>query len=237
MKYYIGCSGYFYLHWNKIFYPENLKKSLWFDYYSKFFNTVEINSTFYSMPDDKKIKSWYKSSKNDFVFSIKANKVITHIKRLKNIGDTLNNFVNIIKNLNEKLGYILFQFPPSFKYSDENIKNIMDLPEKISVIEFRDKSWYNKNIFNDIISKNIHIACVSSMDMPFIIPDDNVVYFRLHGNENGYATDYSNEKLKYYYDNIFNGNKNEIYVYFNNDYYGYAPKNALEFIKIANKKS
>jgi len=237
-EYYIGCSGWFYLHWKNVFYPEELKNKEWFSYYSKIFKTVEINSTFYSMPDLKKVKLWYNTSTENFIFSIKANKYITHIKRLNDSLNDIKEFVSIIDNLKDKLGLILYQMPPSFKYSEENLNRIINnIPPGKSVVEFRNISWFNKNIFNDIINYGIHIASISSMEMPLIFPDDNIVYFRLHGDINGYATDYNKERLEKYYNDIKETNADKIYLYFNNDYNGFAPKNALNFIDIVNKNN
>ncbi|WP_457639429.1 DUF72 domain-containing protein [Persephonella sp.] len=92
MKIFVGCSGFFYWDWKGRFYPEKLKPSEWFTYYAQVFNTVEINSTFYNFPKNSNLRRWYRQSPENFVFSIKANKEITHIKRFKDVSDRLKEF-------------------------------------------------------------------------------------------------------------------------------------------------
>jgi len=230
----VGCSGWFYLHWNSLFYPSNLNKRRWFEYYSERFNTVEINSTFYSMPDAKRVIKWYKMSPKNFLFSVKANRYITHIQKLNDCTDTLNTFLGTIKNLKEKLAFILYQMPPSFKYTDENLEIILNNIPAGGIVEFRHRGWFDMNIIKNIIANGIHVASVSSKDLPLIFPDDNIIYFRLHGDENGYATDYSSNKLKAFYNEIINIKPEKAFIYFNNDYNAMAPKNALEMLNIIN---
>ncbi|AAT44088.1 hypothetical membrane associated protein [Picrophilus oshimae DSM 9789] len=231
---YIGCSGWFYLHWYKKFYPGDLKKSQWFKYYTSKFNTVEINSTFYRMPDERTFKNYYRNSPENFVYSVKMNKLVTHINKLNDPAELINSFIKNVSILKEKLKCVLYQMPPSFKRSDENIKNIIENIPGGSFIEFRSRSWDPKSI-NDIINSGIHVVSVSSKKMPFNLYDDKILYLRFHGDENGYMTDYS-DRLDYFAELILENNFDESYIYFNNDYNGLAPKNALRLIEILNSK-
>ncbi len=228
----IGCSGWFYLHWYKTFYPEGIKRSQWFKYYSSLFNTVEINSTFYTMPSEKRSITWYKNSPEHFIYAVKMNKTVTHINKLNNCSDIINDFINKINPLNGKLKCILYQMPPSFKKNDENMKMVFNIPRG-SFIEFRHRSWDAKSM-KDIIESGIHVVSVSSSKFPFIVNDDDILYLRFHGDKNGYMTDY-NDRLRYFAEKIIESGANTSYIYFNNGYNAYAPKNALKLIEIINE--
>ncbi|WP_297474101.1 DUF72 domain-containing protein [Persephonella sp.] len=233
MKKQIGCSGFFYWGWKGRFYPEDLKPSEWFRYYSSVFNTVEINSTFYKFPKKSSMKRWFRDSPDDFVFSVKVNKDITHIKRLKDVKNELQDFYNVVSDaLKEKTGAFLFQMPPSFRYSKENLTRILESlsPEYLNVVEFRDVSWWNEEVFT-VLSQNRIIFCsISAPKLPEkLIKTTDTVYIRFHGKENWYRHDYSEDELKLWADWIKKESPENLFVYFNNDFYAYAPKNALKF--------
>ena len=112
-----GCSGYHYTDWKRIFYPEDLPQKKWFEFYSTHFLSLELNVTFYRFPKLDFLQSWYNRSPENFVFTVKAPRLITHFKRLGEAQEALGNFyVTIQEGLKEKLGCVLFQFPSSFKY-------------------------------------------------------------------------------------------------------------------------
>src|SRR5437870_4677549 len=138
----IGTSGWMYKHWRKLFYPRGLPQSQWLEYFSKYFSTVEVNNTFYRMPEVKIIKSWYERSPKDFVLIVKGNRYITHIKKLNPCKET-EMFLDTIKILKEKLGPILFQLPPSLKKDNLKLENFCKLlPKQFKYcVEFRHPSW------------------------------------------------------------------------------------------------
>ena len=241
IKNYIGTSGYGYSHWKGIFYPEKLPYREFFSYYTEFFDTVELNNTFYHTPRESSIEKWYKSSPPHFIFSIKANKSITHIKRLKNAENSLKLFEGRIASLKEKIGVILFQLPPSFKKDIAVLKDflaMLDLKWKYT-FEFRHKSWFTDETYSLLKEKNVAL-CIS--DTPRYPYDEtitaNYTYIRLHGHKVLYASNYSNEVLQKYAEKIKKWNEKGItaYVYFDNDYYGYAVKNALYLKKILEER-
>ncbi len=231
MKYYIGCSGYFYWGWKGKFYPEDLKPNQWFKYYSNVFDTVEINSTFYHFPKASTIKKWYKDSPENFVFSVKVNKTITHLKKFKDSEDLINQFYKTVsENLKEKLGTFLFQLPPSYKYSKNNLQKIVTQlnPEFKNVVEFRHKSWWNEDVYRTLKEYNICFCSISSPKLPEdLIKTSDFGYVRFHGKERWYDYDYSDEELEKWTEKIKKANFKECFIYFNNDYNAYAPKNAL----------
>lgn len=237
IKNYIGTSGYGYSHWKGVFYPEELPYREFFSYYTKFFDTVELNNTFYHIPRESTIEKWDKGSPENFIFSIKANKSITHIKRLKNAENSLKLFESRIAALQEKIGVILFQLPPSFKKDLSLLKDFLTMlnPKWKYTFEFRHKSWFTDETYSILKEKNIALCISDTPRYPYEeVITANYTYIRLHGHTVLYASDYSNEALGEYAEKIRKWNEKGItaYVYFDNDYYGYAVKNALYLKKI-----
>jgi len=230
-KFRIGTSGWHYNHWRGKFYPAELKKYEWFDYYSKHFDTVEINNTFYQQPKDTSIKTWYKRAPQNFTYAVKANRFITHIKKLKDPADSLRRFLNSTALLKEKLGPVLYQLPPSLHQDLDRLKNFaMLLPKKPpAVFEFRHKSWFTQNTF-DLLSRFHLTFCIH--DMPGIISPRavtaDIIYIRFHGPTGRYQGNYSKAALRDWAEWIKDHAKNtrSIFAYFNNDYNAYAIRNA-----------
>ncbi|WP_029522003.1 DUF72 domain-containing protein [Persephonella sp. KM09-Lau-8] len=239
MDSFIGTSGFFYWGWKGKFYPAELKPSQWFEFYASKFNTVEINSTFYNFPKKSNLKRWYKISPENFLFSVKVSKQITHIKRLKDTKQKMEDFYSIVSEaLGEKLGAILFQMPPSFKYSEENLSRILDIvnPQFTNVFEFRHKSWWNEEVFKILGENNIVFCSISAPKLPEIfVKNTDISYIRFHGKTNWYKYKYSIEELTEWVKNIKTNPPDKLFVYFNNDYYGYAPENAQQFKDLLNK--
>ena len=153
----VGTSGYNYFFWKKSFYPENIYQNDYLKYYCKFFNTVEINSTFYQYPKEKNIERWYSETPQDFKFVIKMNRLVTHYKKLIDVNDKMEEFFSLLKPLKNKLQCILFQFGASFKYNNDNLARLKKLNLTMNVdyaFEFRDKSWFNKQIYNLFNKRN-----------------------------------------------------------------------------------
>ncbi|WP_299227950.1 DUF72 domain-containing protein [Sulfurihydrogenibium sp.] len=238
MKDYIGCSGFFYYGWKGRFYPLDLKPNQWFTYYATKFKTVEINSTFYNFPKKISIKRFYKISPEDFKFSVKVNKAITHIKRFNDVQKDLNEFYEIVsQNLEEKLGVFLFQLPPSFKYSEDNLEKILSQIDKRykNAIEFRHKSWWNQEVYDAFRKENLIFCSISAPKLPEkLIQTSTDLYIRFHGKV-WYNYQYSKDELISWAEKIKNLEYENSFIYFNNDYNAYAPKNALELIELLNK--
>ncbi len=238
MKVYIGTSGWSYNHWRKVFYPEDLSKYKLFDFYCKNFNTVEINATFYRNFKEQTFKNWYKKSPENFLFSLKAPKTITHLKKLINIKEDLKNFIGICNNLKEKLGVILFQFPPSFRFDESKFEDFLlllkNFPENKFTIEVRNKTFDNEKFF-ELMKKYQITLCFSDTggrySSLFEIDTGNFLYIRLHGPGKLYASKYSDEQLIMWKEKIL-GFKKDAFIYFDNDFYGYAPLNALKLIEL-----
>ena len=152
-KLYIGTSGWVYSHWDGIFYPEGLSSKDKLKFFSQYFKTAEINYSFYQLPRPTTYQNWYTLTPDDFLFAVKASRFITHIKRLKGVKSAWETFIKNALNLKEKLGPILFQFPPSFHADKENIERLENFLEYISkrkmryAFEFRHQSWFKEKVY------------------------------------------------------------------------------------------
>jgi len=116
---FIGTSGWVYNHWTEEFYPKDCPKARWLEFYAGHFDTVELNASFYRLPKLQTFESWRKRTPDDFRWSVKASRYITHIKRLREAAEPLERLYHAVEGLEEKLGPILFQLPPSLRFSEE----------------------------------------------------------------------------------------------------------------------
>lgn len=237
----IGCSGFHYPHWRGLFYPDDLDERFYLDYYSKKFSTVELNVTFYRLPERETFIKWYCETPENFVISLKGSRFITHVKKLKSFEEPLEVFFSRAKLLKEKLGPVLWQLPPNFSCNKEKLKVFLDGLGKYNVknvFEFRHDSWIKKEIFQ-ILERNGAAICMA--DWPDFLkdlsPTADFVYIRRHGHGT-YAQCYSQEELKSDSKliNKFLRLKKDVYIYFNNDANAYAPKNALELMGLLKVK-
>ena len=236
----IGTSGWMYNHWKKIFYPENVSNENMLKYYAGRFTTVEVNNTFYKVPTIKTIQNWANNTPDRFKFVIKANQFITHRKYLKDGKENVNNFLNIIKILDQKLGPILFQLPPNWKINFERIKEFVEnLPKDyLYTFEMRNPSWYVQDVF-DLFKKHNIALCIHDF-YDEIAPEKitaNFTYLRFHGPKGPYFGKYSPDQLDQWAKKIHEWIQQDIgvFVYFNNDAYGWAIENALELKNLLNK--
>jgi uncharacterized protein YecE (DUF72 family) len=229
----IGTSGWYYNHWAGKFYPANLPKSKWFEYYAKQFDTVEINNTFYHLPKKKSVQRWYELAPKGFVYTVKANRYITHIKRLKGVSEPLERFFKMAGLLKEKLGPVLYQLPPSLHKDLDLLKAFIKLLPKrgLSVFEFRHKSWYDEETLKLLDEKGAAFCIhdLGGLKTPRVITGD-VIYIRFHGPTGRYAGNYTKKALQKWADWIKEHKKEvrSVYAYFNNDVAGHAIRNAKQ---------
>jgi len=238
---YIGTSGWSYKHWKGIFYPENVKQKDWFKYFTTRYSTVEINNTFYNLPEKYIFEKWRNAVPGNFIYAVKANRIITHIKKLKDVETELNNFLENVRELKEKLGIILFQFPPQFKVDKNRLEYFLhQIPHNLNyVFEFRNPSWWSDEIF-ELLHKFQISFC--NFEMPQLatprISTSEIVYIRFHNPfdknlshfENYILEDWANYILKSKYE----GKK--VFAYFNNDLFGHAITDADNLIKIIKER-
>jgi uncharacterized protein YecE (DUF72 family) len=231
----IGCSGYYYLYWKNRFYPAGLSPKNWLSHYSTIFNTVELNGTFYRLPKLSDLKRQADATPDDFLFSVKSNRMITHLKRLKGVKQEINDFQDlIISGLGTKLGCILYQLPPTFQFTDENLERVLTtIPnEEHSIVEFRHPSWW---------CEDVHIALANSkltqcnVDFPSLcaplVHTSPLFYMRFHGNPELFKSTYETRKLIEFHLSIPH-NIDSCFVYFNNTYYDGGYTNAAQLMQI-----
>jgi uncharacterized protein YecE (DUF72 family) len=242
MEIYIGCSGYDYKDWRKVFYPENLPKHKWLEFYASHFNTVEINNTFYNFPKEENLKQWLEQTPDDFKFTIKANRYFSHMKKLKTdeqFLERLDAFQKILDTAKEKVACVLWQLPGNLHKSISKIKSFSRSLDRNMhhIIEFRHESWFDETVY-EVLEKENLTHCILSA--PKGIPEDPVItsktaYVRFHGKSTWYDYLYSGNELEDWKRRIerFTGVE-RIFVYFNNDLHGNAVKNARHFKSILN---
>jgi len=238
---YIGTSGFSYPHWKEIFYPQNLQQKDWFLYYTKHFDTVELNVSFYRLPRREVFEGWRKMAGAEFVFAVKGWRMITHIRKLKNCQEEIKRFFEAAnglkaKSLNlETKDIILWQLPPSLKFDRERLGNFLAILPKNwrYAFEFRYSDWGKKETW-EILRE--YKAAVVFQDFPGWPIFDEVtadfVYLRFHGKESLYSSCYTEKELKNWAEKIKNWQKQglDVYAYFNNDALGYAVENAKKLI-------
>ncbi len=225
----IGTSGWHYNHWIERFYPKDLPKNKWLIYYAEHFDTVEINNTFYHLPKAKTVENWHKLAPKNFLYAVKANRFITHIKRLNEPAEPLERFFEIVSLLKEKLGPVLYQLPPSFHKDTDRLKGFLALlPEKTkSVFEFRHKSWFSQDTYK-LLEKHNAGFCVHDMPgvkTPLVVTGDTI-YIRFHGSTGRYEGNYTKSMLGKWAGWIKKQKVRKTYAYFNNDYNACAVYNA-----------
>jgi len=228
----IGCSGWNYASWrNGVFYPERCPARLWLEYYARSFDTVEVNATFYRLPTVKAVQGWVDQTPDDFLFTVKASRYLTHIKRLADLGPGFERFYERIEPLvcSPKLGPVLWQLPPTFKRDDVRLAAALArLPPGRHAFEFRHESWFAGEIL--ALLREHDVALVFADDARRRIagwqPTAAWAFVRLHHGTRGRRGNYSETELAEWAARI-EALGSETYVYFNNDWEGFAPRNAL----------
>ncbi|MGC8767032.1 MAG: DUF72 domain-containing protein [Brevinematia bacterium] len=250
----IGTSGWSYEDWIGNFYPEDLPKNKFLYFYSQHFNTVEINFSYYSLPNKYIINSILKNTPNDFVFTVKLHNSFTHQKDFEKPYSEIpikerDEFLKAIESLrnNEKLDTILAQFPQSFHHSEGNLEYIVKLRNAfegyILAVEFRSNSWVNDVVLKTFREEDITFVSVDEPDIRGLLPRDFILtntvgYIRFHsrdktkwyeGEKLRYDYLYSKDELEEWVYKIKDANFQKLYVYFNNCHNGQAVINALMF--------
>lgn len=235
MDWHIGCSGFHYKDWKGRFYPDDLPQRKWFDYYCEHFKTLELNVTFYRFPQLSFLQNWYGKSPADFRFAVKAPRAITHYKKFNDTTDLITSFYDTINNgLQEKLGPVLFQLPPSFIYDDQKLDRIINSlnPSFKNVLELRHVSWWNSAVYQKLAEHNITFCGMSHPTLPDeVIQNTPIVYYRFHGVPMLYRSAYSKDFLQKVVNAVKqNPDNREGWFYFNNDFDAIGVGNAKDMI-------
>ena len=228
-KIHIGTSGYQYKHWKGDFYPKEMSVNEWFEHYTKYFDTVEINNTFYRMASAETFQTWKKAAPKDFCYIIKYSRYGSHQKKLKDPEGHVTYFLDRVSHLEDTLGPILVQIPPNWKRNPKRLQEFLQVTPKDLrwAFEVRDPDWLHEEIY-DILRE--HQTALVIHDMipyhPRVVTTD-WIYLRFHGEN--YQGSYSEEQLNRIADDIkdHHSNGRDVFVYFNNDLGGHAIRNAL----------
>lgn len=232
-EFFIGTSGWTYDHWKGRFYPNSLPKSHWFDYYASQFSSVEINATFYRTFKDQTYQKWKERAPQGFGYVLKAPRLITHRKFLLDVDELTRAFYHSCALLDDKFELILLQVAPQTPYDLERLRKALLAfpdPDKVAV-EFRRQDWYCHEILS-LLSDIGTTMC--NVDSPRQKITDHLTsdkaYLRLHGRKHWYSYNYSDDELNELADlarDLARRGAKKVYVFFNNDFEGYAPANAL----------
>jgi uncharacterized protein YecE (DUF72 family) len=235
-KIHIGTSGWHYKHWCGPFYERNTPAPKMLSCYFQFFDTVEINNSFYRLPSEQTFRAWRDAVPPHFCFAVKASRFLTHNKKLKDPENALRNFLPRAEVLKEKLGPILFQLPPAWRVNVDRLRDFLQALPKTHqyTFEFRELSWHTEPVYQVLREHNAAFCLfeLAGFTSPMTITAD-FAYVRLHGPGGKYQGSYSQDVLKGWADRIASwSHLNAVYIYFDNDQSGYAAQNALELRRI-----
>jgi uncharacterized protein YecE (DUF72 family) len=228
---FVGCSGWQYRHWRGDFYPSALPVSRWFEYYAATFDTVEINNTFYRLPEASVFRAWRARAPSGFTYAVKASRFLTHMKKLKDPDAPLDLFFSRARKLGRTLGPVLYQLPPRWPVNLERFDTFLRaLPRRcLHVVEFREPGWYTDAVYA-LLEQHRVALCLHDMQgsASGLLDVGPFVYVRFHGTQR-YSGSYSDDRLERWADwlNERRLSGRSIYAYFNNDVGGHAPRDAV----------
>ncbi|HEX6491010.1 MAG TPA: DUF72 domain-containing protein [Gaiellaceae bacterium] len=231
----IGCSGWNYEHWRHgVFYPPRLPPREWLAFYARHFDTVEVNATFYRLPRREVVANWARASSPEFLFSVKSSRYLTHLKRLRDMGAGVRRFYERIEPLvrSPKLGPVLWQLPANFHRDDERLAGALaQLPPGRHCFEFRHESWFVSEVYALLRARGVALVIGDHPQRPFQAAELTAdwTFIRFHAGRRGRRGNYSDSELEEWARRIEDWRrKTEVFAYFNNDWEGFAPRNALQ---------
>lgn len=237
----VGCSGWEYKHWRGDFYPAELPRTRWFEHYTATFNTVEINNTFYRLPEEETFAQWNARAPRGFLYAVKASRFLTHMKKLKDPEEPIDRLFSRMAPLRSHLGPVLYQLPPGWKLDRARLEHFLQaLPKGVRhAIEFREPSWYADGV-REMLERHRVALCLHDME-GCATGRDRVgpfVYLRFHGVTGRYSGGYSDERLRSWAEWLHQQRLNgtDIYAYFNNDVGGHAPRNAVTLRRLLEER-
>jgi uncharacterized protein YecE (DUF72 family) len=228
----VGCSGWEYKHWRGNFYPAEVPRTRWFDHYASVFDTVEINNTFYRLPEEETFAVWAARAPRGFEYAVKASRYLTHMKKLRDPEEPLDRLFSRMRPLGRLLGPVLYQLPPGWKLDRERLEHFLQgLPRGVRhVLEFRDPSWYAPDVLAQFAQYGVSL-CLHDMRGSATLRQrvGPIVYLRFHGPTGQYAGGYSERRLAGWAEWLHEQRAGgaDVYAYFNNDLGGHAPRDAV----------
>jgi uncharacterized protein YecE (DUF72 family) len=235
---FVGTSGWQYPHWRRVFYPERLPQRAWLQFFSARFQTVEVNNTFYNLPERVVFEQWRTNSPDDFVFAVKMSRYLTHLKRLHEPAEPVRRFMERASALGPKLGPVLIQLPPRYRANLELLEGTLRLfgPSVRVAVEFRDDSWFTQATRDLLQARQVALCLADSprRRQP-MWRTAGWGFVRFHEGTGDRAPGYARDVLQRWVATIAKtwSEREDVYVYFNNDAAGYAIKDALTFAELA----
>ena len=231
MQLHVGTSGYSYKEWKGSFYPEDMSTDEMLRFYGEHFNTVEINNTFFRMPKPEVLEGWAAEVPKDFKFVLKASRGITHMKRLKNAGESVAYLLKMIEGMRQRIGALLFQLPPNMKKDVPRLREFLALlpKDRRAAFEFRHQSWFDEEVFAALRERNAALCIAEAeddLDIPFVATAD-FGYLRLRMPE------YTDAQLKAWHDRLKDQKWSDAFVFFKHEDEAKGPKLAKRFMELA----
>jgi uncharacterized protein YecE (DUF72 family) len=231
MNLHVGTSGYSYKEWKGSFYPEKIPAKEMLRFYSERLSTVEINATFYRLPQKSTLENWKEQVPKSFRFSLKAPQRITHFKRLNEVGEDAKYFLDLAATLGDQLGVVLFQLPPNMKKDLPRLETFLrELPgQPRAAFEFRHPTWFDDDVLAVLRARNCALCISDTDDMPVTHIDSTADwgYLRLR------RVLYSEEHLQDWLKRVREQNWNETFVFFKHEDEGTGPRLAAQFLQLA----
>jgi len=227
----IGCSGWQYKDWRERFYPKGCAQRNWLEFYSRTFDTVEVNSTFYRLANRDAVARWLEQTPEDFVFALKASRYMTHIKKLTDLPESMQRYYDRIEPLVEspKLGPIVWQLAPWFKRDDERLRYALgQLPAGRHCVEFRHQTWFVPEVYEMLREFRVALVIGDHPQRPWQAYEMTAdwTFVRFHYGRRGRRGNYSKTELETWAKRLEQWRRKvEVFVYFNNDWEGFAIEN------------
>jgi uncharacterized protein YecE (DUF72 family) len=228
----IGCSGWNYADWRERVYPKGTPPRRWLAHYATLFDTVEVNSTFYRLARPDAVRRWVAETGDDFVFTVKASRYMTHVRRLKALDEPLARYYEAIEPLagSPKLGPVLWQLPPNFKRDEDRLADALQrFPSGRHAFEFRHESWFTEDVFAILRAYGAALVFGDHPERPWqpleLTTDWTLI--RFHYGARGRRGNYSETELRSWASRLREVRPDaEVFAYFNNDWEAFAPRNA-----------
>jgi uncharacterized protein YecE (DUF72 family) len=232
----VGCSGWNYDHWREgIFYPARCPASRWLSFYAEHFDTVEVNSTFYRLPRRDAVARWVEQTPPNFLFAVKVSRYLTHVKRLREIDVHLPLLLERISPLADagRLGPLLWQLPPTFVRDDDRLAQALAVfpPDLRHAVEFRHESWFAPRPLELLANHDVALVVgdrpgAAGPEHPE--PTADFAFVRFHHGRRGRRGNYSDAELADWARTLRTwAKRGDVWAYFNNDWEGFAPRNAV----------
>jgi len=228
-----------YRHWRGLLYPEGLAQSRWLERYARFFDTVEMNATFYRLPTPETVERWREIVPRGFTFAVKGSRYLTHMKRLLEAGVGLRRFFGPVSRFGPKLGPVLWQLPPRFEPDPERLDRFLArLPPVRHAFEFRDASWYTEETCAVL---DRHGAAFCEHDNVRRAPPrltGRFRYVRFHGTTGSTSGRYGAQALRAHAEDYLHAAARgvDVFVFFNNDASGHAVRDALDLLALVGEE-